>query len=90
MAATAAATGAAIYGTQGGSSVALYTVDLAAGTENTLCKPGDANTSILAAGASFNRLDPNTAITCKAVSAGDFDLITATHFDINLTYCLET
>lgn len=89
MAATANATGAAIYGTQGGSAVALYTVDLAAGTQSTVCRPGLADTAVLANGASFGRNDINTAITCRAVSAGNFDLITATHYDIILDYCVE-
>ena len=89
MAATANATGTAIYGTQSASAVALYTVLLAAGTQSTACYPGLANTSILANGASFAQNDAATAITCRAVTAGNYDLITATHFDVNLTYALE-
>jgi hypothetical protein len=89
LAATAAATGFAIYGVQGGSTVALYTVLLAAATQNTVCYPGLANTSVLAGGASFASLDVNTNITMKATSAGAFDLITATHIDVFLTLSLE-
>jgi hypothetical protein len=87
-AATANATGLAIYGTQTGS-VALYTALLAALTQSAFCRPGTTNTSIQADGASFVANDAATAITCKTVSAGNFDLITATHFDVILTYCLE-
>lgn len=87
--ATAAATGLAVYGTQAGSAVALYTANLAALTQSAVCQFGTANTAVLADGVSLARNDPNTAITCKAVSAGAFDLITATHFDILLSFCME-
>jgi hypothetical protein len=89
MAATAAATGTAIYGVQATVSTALYTVELAAGTENTVCQIGTANTTVQTAGASFVANDAASAITCRAVTAGAYDLITATHFDILLSYVLE-
>jgi hypothetical protein len=86
---TADATGFAVYGTQSGSSVALFTVLNAAATQSAVCRPGTTNTSVLADGASFSRNDINTAITCKAVTAGNYDLITTTYFDIILDYCVE-
>jgi hypothetical protein len=88
-AATAAATGLAIYGTQAGASVKLFTCLLAALIEDAVCRPNVADTSVLAGGASFQRCDYNTAITCKAVSAGAFDLITAVSFDVHTIYSLE-
>lgn len=88
-AATAAATGLAIYGTRSGTSTALYTALLAALTENSVCQINTADTSVVAAGALWQPNDRATAITCRAVSAGAYDLITATHFDILLDFCLE-
>lgn len=89
MEATSAATGAAIYGTQSDTETALYTVLLAAGTENAVCTINTANTSVATAGAFYAANDANTAITCKAVSAGDYDLITATSFTVVLSYTVE-
>jgi hypothetical protein len=86
-AATADATGVAIYGTQT-AAVKLYEALLAALTQSAINKPGTANTNILADGASFIANDVNTAITVKAVSAGAFDLITATNFDVSISYVL--
>lgn len=88
-AATADATGVAVYGTKAGTVTALYTALLAALTENAVCQINTADTSVATAGALFAANDVKTAITCKAVSAGAFDLITATHFDVILTVCLE-
>jgi hypothetical protein len=88
-AATADATGLALYGTQDSSEVALYTALLAALTEDAVCTINTTNTSVLAAGASFAVCDDNTSLTVKAVSAGTYDLITAESFDVILTYALE-
>lgn len=88
-AASAAATGIALYGTQAAAGATLYEAHLAELIRSVPLKPDTANTHILADGASFIANDAATAITCKAVSAGAFDLITATHFDILLTYALE-
>jgi len=87
-AATANATGIAVYGTQT-NPVALYSAILAALLQHAVCKVNTANTSVLNSGASFTACDANAAITCRAVSAGNYDLITATHFDVILTYALE-
>jgi len=89
MAATANATGVAIYGSQT-TPQKLYEVLLAAGVQSAICRPGTANTNILADGASFVQNDANTAITVKTVSAGNFDLITCTDVDVNITYALES
>ena len=89
MAATAAATGIAIYGTKATTVTALYTVLLAAGAENAVCQINTANTSVPAAGAFWTANDAATAITCKTVTAGAFDLITVQNIDVILTYCLE-
>lgn len=88
-AATADATGIAVYGTKAGVSTALYTALLAALTENAVCLVNTANTSVATAGALYSANDVATAITCKTVSAGAFDLITVTHFDVILTVTLE-
>jgi hypothetical protein len=87
-AATANATGLAIYGTQGTASVKLAETHLASLVQSAVIKPS-ATEHILADGASFVANDATTAITCKTVSAGNFDLITATYFDLILTYALE-
>ena len=89
MAHTADATGVAIYGTQT-TPQKLYEVLLAAGVQSAICRPGSANTNILADGASFVQNDANTAITVRTVSAGNYDLITCTHVDINIIYALES
>jgi len=85
-AATANATGVAILGTQSGS-VMLFQVDLAQLTRSALNRPGTASTHLLADGASFVQNDAATAITVAAVAGTD--LITATGFDIEVTYALE-
>lgn len=88
-AATANATGIAVYGTQSTSVVALYSALLAALTDDAVCTINTANTSVLTEGASFAACDANNAITVKTTTTGNFDLITTTHFHINLTYVLE-
>jgi hypothetical protein len=87
--ATADATGIAVYGVQATVSTALYTALLAALTQHAVCQINTANTSVQNSGASFVANDAAAAITCRAVSAGAYDLITATHFDILLSYVLE-
>ena len=82
------ATGIAICGTQT-TPQKLFEVLLEAGVQSAICRPGDANTNILADGASFVQNDANTAITVRTVTAGNYDLITCTHIDINITYALE-
>ena len=86
-AATANATGVAIYGTQGGSKVALLTVVLAGLTRSTANPMTGTNSTVLADGASKIKCDSDTAITIQAV--GGSDLITATNFDSVLSYVLE-
>jgi hypothetical protein len=88
-AATADATGVALYGTKAGTATAIYTALLAALTENAVCQVNTTDTSVPNAGALYTANDQNTALTCKSVSAGAFDLITTTHFDILLSYCVE-
>jgi hypothetical protein len=86
-AATANATGVAIYGTQSTSKVALLTIVLAGLTRSTINSMTGTNSTVLADGASFVKCDAATAITIQAV--GGSDLITATNFDSILSYVLE-
>ena len=86
MAATANATGVAVYGTQT-SPVALYTVNLAQLGRSVVNTIGTASTAVLADGASFVDNDVTTAITIAAV--GGTDLITATGVDVDITYAIE-
>lgn len=81
------ATGIAISGTQGASSVALMTVAKAALTQSALVTPSSANVTLLADGASFVQNDAATAITAAAVA--DTDLDTATHVDFLIEYAIE-
>jgi hypothetical protein len=69
--------------------VDLYQVLLAAGTQSKVCRPGDANTNVLADGASFVQNDVNTAITVRTTTAGAFDLITVVNIDILFSYVLS-
>lgn len=86
-AATANATGVAISATQGTSAVKLFEVNLAQLTRSAVNRVGTASTKVLADGASFVANDAASAITVKA--EGGTDLITATHFDVELTYAIE-
>jgi hypothetical protein len=88
-AATADATGIGIYGVQGTVSTVLYTAVLAALTRGSVCQINTADTSVPTDGASFLPNDANSAITCRAISAGNYDLITVENFDVILTYALE-
>jgi hypothetical protein len=88
-AATANATAVAVYGTFSGSAVAIYTALLAAMTRSAICQFGTTNTSVVVDGAGLVTADYNTAITTRAVTAGNYDLITTTYFDIILGFTLE-
>jgi hypothetical protein len=84
--AVAAATTIDILATQGGSSVKLLAVAVAALTQNTLVRAGATNATILAAGASFVVNDVNSAITIGKTGS---DATTATHIDVLLSYAIE-
>ena len=86
-AATSDATGVAIKSEQASSGVDLFEVDLAQLTENALNRPGTASTKILNGGASFVANDAGEALTFEAVDGTD--LITATHFDVEVSYAIE-
>lgn len=88
-ASSTAATGLAIYGTQAGTATALFSVLKAALTQHAVNQINTANTSVANSGALFAANDVNTAITCKTTTASDFDLATATHFDVILSVSLE-
>lgn len=83
--AVGAATTVDILGTQAAASVKLAAVAIAALTQNTLVRAGDANFTILAAAASFNDCDPNTAIIASKTGAS---ITTATHIHFFMTYTL--
>jgi hypothetical protein len=85
-AATANATAIAITGTQT-TGVALFTVALAQLTRSAVNRVGTASTTVLADGASFVANDAATALTVAPV--GGTDLITATGFDVEVTYAIE-
>lgn len=81
------ATSVDVLGTQSASSVKLMDGRVAGLTQNTLLRAGTAtNGLILAAGASFNPCDANTAITIGKTGS---DLTTATHVHVLLTYDIE-
>lgn len=81
--AAATATSVDILGTQSASSVKLVANAVAGLTQNTLLRAGAANSTILAAGASFVACDANTAITIGKTGS---NVATATDFDVLLTY----
>ena len=87
-AATANATGVAIKATQSAAAVKLATTVLAGLTRSTVNGPTSASNTVLADGASFVQNDAATAITFGA--DGGSDLITATAFDVNIDYALES
>jgi hypothetical protein len=82
----ATATSINVAGTRSGAAVQLLASAVAGLTQNTLLRAGAANAAILAAGASFDELDPETAITVAKVGA---NLATATAIDVHLEYVLE-
>ena len=93
LAATAAATGLSINGTQT-TGKALFTALLAACTADAVCGIGSANTSVLpdtdnSGSPSFLACDAATAITVKDVSAGNHDLITSHEITVILDYTIE-
>jgi hypothetical protein len=83
--AAATATAVRLNGTQSASGVQLVSNAVAGLTENTLLRAGAANSTILAAGASFIACDANTAIT---VDKSGSSLATATNIDVLLSYVL--
>lgn len=72
-----------VLGTQSASSVKLMASAVAGLTQNTLLRAGATNGAILAAGASFDACDVNTAVTIGKTGS---DLATATSVQVLLTY----
>lgn len=87
--AAATATSVDIIGTRSGSAVRPLVVAVAALTQSALVRAGASNAVILADGASFTALDPNTAVSIGKQSGGS-NLATATHIDVILTYVKES
>lgn len=84
--AAATATTVDILATQSASSVKLVANAVAGLTQNTLLRVGDANSAILAAGASFVANDDNTAITVGKTGS---NVATATHIDVIFSFEIE-
>lgn len=84
--AAAGATDVRILGTRAAGSVALLVVAVAALTQSAVVRPGAANATVLADGASMTPLDANTAITIGKTGAA---LTGAISVDVILTYALE-
>lgn len=80
------ATDVRILGTQGGASVALLIVAIAALAQNALVRAGAANATILAGGLSYVENDVATTITVGKTGAA---AATATHVDVLIEYVLE-
>lgn len=74
-----------LLATQAAASVKLVAAAIAGLTQNTRLNAGDANSAILAAGASFVENDANTGITANKTGA---TATTATHVDILIQYTL--
>jgi len=80
------ATDVRILGTRTAGSVALGVAPVAGLTQSAVVESGDAGMTLLADGASFTALDPNTPVTIgKTGGAG----ATATNVDALLVYALE-
>lgn len=84
--AAAGATDVRILGTRAAGSVALLAVAVAALTQSAVVRPGAANATVLADGASYTPLDPNTAMTIGKTGGA---LTGATNVDVLLIYALE-
>ena len=83
--AASGATSVNIIGTKSAAAVQLLAAAVAGLTQNTLLRAGAANAAILAAGASFEEMDVETAITIDNVGSA---LATTTHIHILITYAL--
>lgn len=83
--AAATATSVDLLGTQSASSVQLVANAVAGLTQNTLLRAGATNAAILAAGASFNACDVNTAITVGKTGP---NVATATSIRVKVWYHL--
>lgn len=75
-----------ILATQGGSSVKLLAVAIAALTQSAVVRMGAANATVLADGASFVSNDAGTGITVGKTGA---TATTATHVDVIADFVLE-
>ena len=75
-----------ILATQAAAGVKLVAHAQVALTRSSLLRAGDANSAILADGASFMQNDVNTAITIGKTGAA---VTTATNFDVQIEYQLE-
>jgi hypothetical protein len=84
--AASGATSVDLKGTQSGSGVNLVANAIAALTQNTLVRAGDANSAVLAAGASFAACDANSAITAGKTGSS---LATTTHVHYLVSYVAE-
>lgn len=87
------ATDVRLLGTRAASSAALLIAAVAALTQSAVAKPGlttvsnvSGATTVLADGASYTPLDPNTAVTAGKTGGS---LAGATHVDVILTYVAE-
>lgn len=80
------ATSINVIGTRAGAEVQLFVALVAALTQNTLVRAGDANTTLLTAGDSFTTLDANTGVNVARVGSA---LSGATHIDVIVNYALE-
>lgn len=83
--AASGATSVNIIGTRAAAAVQLLAAAVAGLTQNTLLRAGAANAAILAAGASFEELDAETAITIDNVGGA---LATTTFIHALITYAL--
>lgn len=80
------ATDVRILGTRAAGSVALLVVAVAALTQSAVVRPGAANATVLADGASMTPLDANTPVTIGKTGGA---LTGATSVDVIVTYALE-
>jgi hypothetical protein len=79
-------TSANIIGTRAGAAIQLLAAAVAALTQSALLRAGATNATVLADGASFTALDPNTPVTAKTVGSA---MTVMTHLDVTLTYVAD-
>lgn len=84
----ATATSVDLLGTRAGSAVRPIVAAVAGLTQSAVLDMGAANSAVLADGASFTALDPNTSISITKQSGGS-NLATATAIDLILLYVVE-
>lgn len=75
-----------LLGTQAAASVKLVSHAVAGLTRSAVLRAGDANSAVLADGASFAQNDVGTAVVVSKTGAA---LLTATSVDVAVTYTLE-